>query len=128
MKKGELENMLHQLKDKEKLAHFCLKKSEEAPEGGLWIEANRNGVLVFCGFLLKSIDSAHLEKHSVYEIPDGFNDDSDIGIHYISIEEGNKNPEPKQEILATIGCGIVLIAGAVIFIAGLVSIFQWILN
>ncbi|NBW34342.1 MAG: hypothetical protein EBR30_04855 [Cytophagia bacterium] len=94
----------------------------------MWIEANRNGVLVFCGFLLKSIDRTHLEKQSVYEIPDNFNDDSDIGIHYLRIVEGNKEPRPKSDILPMIGCGIILITGSVIFITGLVSIFKWILN
>jgi hypothetical protein len=126
MKKDELENMLHQLRDHEKQAYFCIKKSEEEPEGGLWIEANRNGAIVFCGFLLKSIDRKHLEKQSVYEIPDAFNDDSDIGIHYIRIEEGNKNPELKGDMLTQVGCGIVIVACALIFIAGLVSTFQWI--
>lgn len=65
---------------------------------------------------------------SVYDIPDGFNDNSDISIHYIQISEGNNKTQPKGDILVQIGFGITLIAVAVIFITGLVSIFKWILN
>jgi len=125
MKQDELEGNLQNLIDKGKLASFNIKKGENDPESGLWIEANRNGILVFCGFLLRSINREHLAKESVYQIPDGFNDDADIGIDYIRIEEGNKNPKHKGDMLTQIGCGIAVVACVLIFIAGLVSTFQW---
>ena len=124
MKHDELEKSLRTLMDKDKRASFSIKYSED-PKTGLWIEANKNGILVFCSYLLKSINPEHLVKDSYYQIPDAFNDDAEISIDYIQIEEGNKSTEPKRNMLTQIGCSMIFVVGVLIFIAGLVSAFQW---
>lgn len=121
MKQDELKNQLRSLMD-DKQSYFNLRKCQEEHEAGLYIEANRNGILAFCSLLLSSI-----EKEKFYQIPDEFNEGSDISIDYVQIEEGNKNfdNDGKENIVQQIGCFAASIALALIFIAGLITTFNW---
>lgn len=126
--KAILEN-LQQLRSSETRAYISLKASGDTENSDISIHANRNGILVLCDQMLRSIDSSHLEKDAIYQLPDQLFDESDVWITDILIEEGNKNPElVKESIFSQAGCVLIGICFAGIFLTGLITAFSWLAN
>ncbi|HEY3405139.1 MAG TPA: hypothetical protein VGK59_17250 [Ohtaekwangia sp.] len=121
-----LMDTLQQLKDQHTQVFFSVDKGSDERDATVFIEANRNGILAFCDFLLRSIEKSHLEKDAIYRIPDEFKDDSKVCIAYIRIAEGNQNPKPVNESkLTQLCCAAVMISGVVIFLIGIISTIQF---
>jgi hypothetical protein len=126
MTQKEIQNGLGGLHD-EKQAYFAIKKCDDAGDE-VYIDANRNGILVFCNFLLESIDEEHLEKENTYDIPDPFWDESDIVLS-VSIHEGNKiRQEVKESFFSRAGCFLAAAVSAIVVLVGIVTSFMWLVK
>jgi hypothetical protein len=126
MTQNEIQNSLRGLHD-EKQAYFAIKKINDG-EDDIYIDANRNGILVFCNFLLESINKEHLEKENWYDIPDPFWDESDIVLS-VKIQEGNKNrQEVKESFFSQAGCFLAIAVSAIVVLVGIVTSFIWLVE
>ncbi len=122
MTQEEIQNALKTLRD-EQHSYFAIKKIAQSED--LYIEANRNGILGYCNYLLESIDRKHLEKNNTYDIPDSFWDDSDVWLS-IKILEGKQNQaQAKESIMARAGCFLAIAVCAVVLIVGTVTSISW---
>lgn len=122
MTQHEIQDALKTLRD-EQHTYFAIKQVTQGKD--YYIEANRNGILAYCNFLLNPIDRKNLEKSSTYEIPDSFRDNSDI---YLSIKilEGNEHQPPvKESILTQAGCFFAIVMVTIVLIVGIVTSISW---
>src|SRR5690606_9743587 len=118
----EIKDALKALHD-EHPSYFAVKQITQGED--YFIEANRNGILTYCGLLLNSIDKEHLAKTNTFDIPDSFWDDSDIWLP-IKIQEGNSNPSsPKESVITQAGCFLAIAVSVIVFIAGIVTSISW---
>jgi hypothetical protein len=138
MDNKETEKAFDLMKDQNTVPYFSIKKTttdtngNSDGEGDIFILANKNGILSFCKMLMASIDQQFLEKDSVYNVPDEFQDDSEVWITHIKVAEGNQHPvEHKKSFgdhVVEKGCLLGLAAIVIVFIVGVVSTFQWLIK
>ena len=138
MDNKETEKAFDLRKDQNTVPYFSIKKTttdkngNSNGDGDIFIHANKNGILSFCKMLMASIDQQFLEKDSVYNVPDEFQDDSEVWITHIKVVEGNQHPvEHKRTFgdhVVEKGCLLGLAVIVIVFIVGVVSTFQWLIK
>lgn len=126
MKTQELRDQLNALKVPGSKGYFAMKQYGGGPDES-FIEANKNGIIGFAEFLLKSIDESN--NLDSYSIPIEFYDDeSEVIIDHIKITENNTKVRDDEDapLLTKIGCAVACLAVIAVFISGCISIISWI--